>query len=234
MALVAGARDPEPVRGLTHGFYKYPARFSPAFVRAAIQTFTRPGDLCLDPHVGGGTTLVEALAAGRHAIGVDISPLAEFVAKVKSTVLSDAEIEKLDTWSARLPNAIDIHKPSTSFSNYADLGYYKDLDHPSRWRLRKAIEQCMASSIRLGTPRLESFGRCVVLRAAQWALDGRSKHATVDEFRNFLAATATEMVDGARCLVTEYKSFSTQRDGAVAGRCRTWTVSDRRVITFSR
>jgi hypothetical protein len=56
----------------------------------------------------------------------------------------------------------------------------------------------MASSIRLGTPRLESFGRCVVLRAAQWALDGRSKHATVDEFRNFLAATATEMVDGAR------------------------------------
>ncbi len=26
-ALVAGARDLEPVRGLTHGFYKYPARF---------------------------------------------------------------------------------------------------------------------------------------------------------------------------------------------------------------
>jgi len=24
-------RDPEPVRGLTHGFYKYPARFSPSF-----------------------------------------------------------------------------------------------------------------------------------------------------------------------------------------------------------
>ena len=66
--LVAGARDAEPVCGLTHGFYKYPARFSPAFVRAVIQTFTKPGDLCLDPHVGGGTTLVEALATGRDAI----------------------------------------------------------------------------------------------------------------------------------------------------------------------
>ena len=44
--LIAGARDTEPVRGLTHGFYKYPARFSPAFVRAAIETFTKPGDLC--------------------------------------------------------------------------------------------------------------------------------------------------------------------------------------------
>jgi hypothetical protein len=40
--LVAGARDIEPVRGLTHGFYKYPARFSPAFVRAAIQALKNP------------------------------------------------------------------------------------------------------------------------------------------------------------------------------------------------
>ena len=29
--LVADTRDPEPGRGLTHGFYKYPARFSPSF-----------------------------------------------------------------------------------------------------------------------------------------------------------------------------------------------------------
>jgi DNA methylase len=57
--LIAGARDAEPVKGLTHGFYKYPARFSPAFVRAAIETFTQPGDIVLDNHVGGGTTLVE-------------------------------------------------------------------------------------------------------------------------------------------------------------------------------
>jgi DNA methylase len=198
-ALIAGARDGEPVRGLTHGFYKYPARFSPAFVRAAIETLTKPGDLCLDPHVGGGTTLVEALAAGRDAIGVDISALAEFVAKVKSTVFSEAELEKLDSWSVRqLPNAIDINKSSISFTDYAELGYYKHLDHPSRWRLRKAVEQGVASAIRLGTPRLELFGRCVVLRTAQWALDGRSSQPTVDEFRDFLAYTAGEMVKGAR------------------------------------
>jgi hypothetical protein len=47
-ALVAGARDAAPVRGLTHGFYKYPARFSPAFAGAAIKAFTEPGDLVLD------------------------------------------------------------------------------------------------------------------------------------------------------------------------------------------
>jgi DNA modification methylase len=75
IALISAARDRSPVRGLTHGYYKYPARFSPIFANAAIKTFTKPGDLVLDPHVGGGTTLVEALASGREAIGVDISSL---------------------------------------------------------------------------------------------------------------------------------------------------------------
>jgi hypothetical protein len=30
------------VSGLTHDFYRYPARFSPAFARAAIELFTEP------------------------------------------------------------------------------------------------------------------------------------------------------------------------------------------------
>src|SRR5258708_30042297 len=90
---IAAARDGRPVRGLTHDYYKYPARFSPVFARAAIELFTKPGDLVLDPHVGGGTTLVEALAAGREGLGVDISSLAEFVASVKCTILSEAELD---------------------------------------------------------------------------------------------------------------------------------------------
>jgi hypothetical protein len=140
-ALVADARDPEPVRGLTHGFYKYPARFSPSFVRAAIEAFTRPGEIVLDNHVGGGTTLVEALALGRHAIGVDISTLAEFVATVKTTVFSEAELDRLAAWANQLACAVHAHKSSIHFPDYAELGYYKHLNHPSRWRFRKAVEQ---------------------------------------------------------------------------------------------
>lgn len=197
-ALIASARDAEPVRGLTHGFYKYPARFSPSFARAAIETFTQRGDLVLDNHVGGGTTLVEALAAGRHAIGVDVSALAEFVTAVKTTVYSDAELDRMQVWAERLPAAIHIRKSSIHFVDYAELGYYKHLDHPSRWRLRKAIEQGLGAAIRIGSPRLEAFGRCVVLRTAQWALDSRAKLPSLDDFRDTLKATATEMVEGSR------------------------------------
>lgn len=199
-ALIAGARDTEPVRGLTHGFYKYPARFSPAFARAAIQALTQPGDLILDNHVGGGTTLVEALASGRHAIGVDISTLAEFVTTAKTTVYSEPELERLDAWAKHVADLIQIRKSSTHFADYAEHGYYKHLNHPSRWRLRKAIEQGIAASIELGTQRMEAFGRCAVLRTAQWALDGRAKLPSLGEFRDFLQVTAAEMVHGARAL----------------------------------
>jgi hypothetical protein len=209
-ALVGAARDSAPVRGLTHGFYKYPARFSPVFAAAAIKAFTEPGDLVLDPHVGGGTTLVEAIAAGREGVGVDISTLAEFVTGIKCTVFSEAELDKLEWWSSRVAASVDIHRPSTVIPGYEDLDYYKHLKHPSRWRLRKAIEQSLANAIKLGTPRLEAFGRCVVLRTAQWALDGRSKRASVGDFRRVLNDTAAEMVSGARELRATAKANGRQ------------------------
>jgi hypothetical protein len=121
-ALIAGARDLAPVRGLTHDFYKYPARFSPAFARTLIEVFTEPGDVCLDPHVGGGTTLVEALALGRNAIGVDVSTLADFVANVKTIVFTPAELSKLDVWSRGIAFQIGVRKSSSRNGEYEQLG----------------------------------------------------------------------------------------------------------------
>jgi hypothetical protein len=217
-ALVAAARDGAPVRGLTHGYYKYPARFSPVFASAAINAFTQPGDLVLDPHVGGGTTLVEAIASGREAIGVDISSLAEFITTVKCTVYSEAELDTLERWGQRVAKSVDIHRPSTPLVDYAQLGYYKHLGHPSRWRLRKAIEQSIADAIKLDTPRLEAFGRCVVLRSAQWALDGRSKRATINDFRRTLLETAEHMVKGGRALRASVRSHGRQQSITVLRR----------------
>jgi hypothetical protein len=102
----------------------------------------------------------------------------------------------------RVAKAVHMHKVSRHFAGYQELGYYKHLDHPTRWRLRKAIEQATASAMRLRAEPLEAFGRCVVLRTGQWALDGRRKLPTIHEFRNMLTETATEMLDGARALRT--------------------------------
>ena len=49
--------------------------------------------------MGGGTTLVEALAAGRYAIGTDISELAAFVSQVKTTSLSERDLRLVRSWA---------------------------------------------------------------------------------------------------------------------------------------
>ncbi len=42
---IEAARDQARVKGLTHEFYRYPARFSPSFVLGAIEAFSSPGVL---------------------------------------------------------------------------------------------------------------------------------------------------------------------------------------------
>ncbi|WP_262285415.1 TRM11 family methyltransferase [Micromonospora sp. MA102] len=53
---------------------KHPARMLPAIAAHAVHAYTRTGDLVLDPMCGIGTTLVEAIHAGRDAIGVEYEP----------------------------------------------------------------------------------------------------------------------------------------------------------------
>lgn len=52
----------------------HPAKMLPAVVGHAVAHYTRPGDLVLDPMCGIGTTLVEAVRAGRRAIGIEYEP----------------------------------------------------------------------------------------------------------------------------------------------------------------
>src|SRR5579863_4167637 len=97
--LADAARDTQPISGWTHNFYRYPARFSPRFAAAAIQCLSTPSDLILDPYMGGGTAVVEAVVAGRPVVGNDLNSLAAFVTRVKITTLASREIAALDEWA---------------------------------------------------------------------------------------------------------------------------------------
>lgn len=72
-------------RDYTHDLHAFPAKFPPQLPHKFIEALTEPGDFVLDPMVGSGTTLVEALLHGRHAIGFDIDPLALRLCRVKTT-----------------------------------------------------------------------------------------------------------------------------------------------------
>jgi modification methylase len=50
---------------------KHPGRMLPAIARHVIETYTVPGDLVLDPMCGIGTTVIEAMHAGRNGLGIE-------------------------------------------------------------------------------------------------------------------------------------------------------------------
>ncbi|MDT0264118.1 TRM11 family SAM-dependent methyltransferase [Jatrophihabitans lederbergiae] len=52
----------------------HPGKMLPAIAAHAIAAYTEPGDVVLDPMCGIGTTLVEAIRAGRDAVGVEYEP----------------------------------------------------------------------------------------------------------------------------------------------------------------
>ena len=79
----------------SHNFHSFPAKFPPQLPRTFIRGLTDAGDTVLDPMSGSGTTVLEALFAGRQAIGFDIDPLALLVARVKTASLDAERVTEL-------------------------------------------------------------------------------------------------------------------------------------------
>ena len=67
--------------------------------------------------------------------------------------------------------------------------------------IRKIIALCLASTDSLHTASAREFARCVVLKTAQWALDGKKRPALTQEFRDMLAKTAGEMLNDLELFV---------------------------------
>ena len=67
----------------SHSWHPFPAKFPPQLPEYIIRRLSDPGDLVLDPMVGSGTTMVEAVRIGRRAAGCDIDPLARMITSAK-------------------------------------------------------------------------------------------------------------------------------------------------------
>jgi len=78
----------------THGFHTYPAMFIPQVARRLILTYSQKGDTICDIFCGSGTALIESRLLSRNSFGIDLNPLAVFLAKVKTTPLNPQLLEK--------------------------------------------------------------------------------------------------------------------------------------------
>ncbi len=74
-----------------HRIHPYKGKFIPQLVEYFLQRYFSRGDIVMDPFMGSGTTLVQAMEMGIHSIGIDISPFNCLIAETK---LQEYDIEK--------------------------------------------------------------------------------------------------------------------------------------------
>jgi hypothetical protein len=182
---VNSLRSKAKVSGLTHNYYRYPARFSPEFVRENIIEFSNPVEYILDAFMGGGTTIVEAIANGRNAIGFDVSPLAYFITKVKTTPLSETDKQLIIEWASRLNlNVVpDDEIQADELRNVPN-------------ELRDIFIYIAREVKTLELPRQRNFAKCVLLRLGQWILDCQSGMPSTDRIQIELVKFTHSMIAG--------------------------------------
>jgi hypothetical protein len=106
----------------THGLHRFAAKYVPQVPAWALDTFGGRATVALDPFMGSGTTLVEGILRGGTSIGVDIDPLARFIARAKVTPVDHERIADLGrelaaSWHAPAPDT-SRRRPMPDVDNF--------------------------------------------------------------------------------------------------------------------
>jgi hypothetical protein len=200
-SLVRAITARDPVSGYTHNFYRYPARFSPLFVREVIKQFSRQGEVILDPFMGGGTAIVEGLALGRLAVGIDLNPVAHFVSRVKTTPLNKTDKGSILEWLGKVHSAV---------GSRTDNGGEPIVNLPGR--IQRLFGSLMAETEVLPMNRQRRFVRCALLKTGQWALDCRYVLPSKQEILERFVENVLEMLNGLDELVQACRQNGTPKN----------------------
>ncbi len=84
----------EKTKTYTHGIHTYPAMFIPQVARRLLETYSKKNETVCDIFCGSGTALVESKLLERNIYGIDLNPLAIFLAKAKTTLIKPSLLTK--------------------------------------------------------------------------------------------------------------------------------------------
>ena len=124
----------------THGIHTYPAMFIPQVARRLLETYSKEGDTICDIFCGSGTALVESKVLNRNAYGIDLNPLAIFLAKAKTIPINPQKLTKeYITLLGKLEKIKDSEIKKPEFKNL-DF-WFKEKAIVKLAKLKKAIQK---------------------------------------------------------------------------------------------
>jgi len=86
--IVAKAHTP------VYNMHRFFARRPFNVFEAMVKHYTNPGNIVLDPFMGGGVTVVESLRARRRVVGVDLNPMAWFIVDAEARPIKLEKVRK--------------------------------------------------------------------------------------------------------------------------------------------
>lgn len=155
---------------LTHGFHTWPAGLHPD-AAAGLLGLLPPGAV-LDPFCGGGTVLVEAMLAGRQAIGRDLSPIAVRVARLRTAQVSD---EVLTAFRSAARKATATARSATALPNAERLAALEHWYEPHVLRELESLRYSVAKSPQEIRWLLEGCLSAIVVKASMRQSDTRAR-----------------------------------------------------------
>ena len=130
----------EKTKSHTHGIHTYPAMFIPQVGRRLLETYSKEGDTICDIFCGSGSALVESRLIGRNAYGIDLNPLAIFLAKAKTTPINPQKLTK--EYLALLDRVEKIKDKEIQRPNFKNIDFwFKDKVIVKLAKLKKAIRE---------------------------------------------------------------------------------------------
>lgn len=117
-----------------HRWYKYREGYSPDLIDKL-----NLGHKILDPFAGSGSIMVGAAQLERESVGIDVSPLAAFITKVKVTPLSDLQVTSIREF-VKHPNRLLTFDPWPTPSLKIAHKMFEPVILETLLRIRRAIE----------------------------------------------------------------------------------------------
>lgn len=136
----------EKTKSHTHGIHTYPAMFIPQVGRRLLETYSKEGDTICDIFCGSGSALVESRLIGRNAYGIDLNPLAIFLAKAKTTPINPQKLTK--EYLSLLERVEKIKDKEIERPDFKNIDFwFKDKVIVKLAKLKKAIREIKDEAI---------------------------------------------------------------------------------------